>query len=161
MKAPVLAGLLFLKMPMMAFAAVTMPQTMKMDPSRLLQIAQADLQNRAKVAAGKRFSYAMNVTDKSKETISFEIAYDPMAETGSKWSIVSPQKNLEDASYKAAQKHLDSVAKFRVENPDAKASDAQVIVKTLPGDDPAIFKYLRAENGYAIYGFDPGKTTLL
>lgn len=156
-----LAGLLLVSVPAVALADEAMPQAAQMDPAQMLLAAQRDLQTRAEAAKGQRFSYAMNVTNKGKKNFSFTLAYDPNGEDGKKWRIVSPQKDADEESWKLAEDQLASMAKQREKHPDADPSDQQMIADDLPGDDASIYTYLRTENGYAVYGFDPGKTDLL
>lgn len=156
-----LAGLLLMSVPAVALADEAMPQAAQMDPAQMLLAAQKDLQTRAEAAQGQRFSYAMNVTNKGKKNFAFTLAYDPNGEDGKKWHIVSPQKDVDEQSWKVAEDQLASMAKQREKNPDAEPSDQQMIADDLPGDDASIYTYLRTDNGYAVYGFDPARTDLL
>lgn len=124
-------------------------------PKQVLLDAKLDVEARAKAAKDQRFSFVMQLQDRA-QNVAYQVSYDPAQTRAQAFRVEKPADPNSD-SYKAAQ---DQIRTTRKQAQD-KTPDQALVIQDLPDFHADHYTFLKRENGYLIYGFDPSGTQIL
>lgn len=127
-----------------------------MSPKQVLLAAKGDVERRAKSAQAQRFAYVMKVHNKTKG-VAYQISFDPARHGGEQLQVDSPARESGPDSYSAAN---EQIRKIR-DGSRNQTPDRALVILDLPDAKPAHYTFVKRENGYLIYAFDPEKTQIL